>query len=151
MVSSVSRGQERGEESCTTTSGWGGNAVLHIAFGFRTKDSATEITITPITITAVIPEYNEELWWEVHKKVHWYLSQDERVGKFKVISAHDVMGEGYGHTLKRVIDTSDDDWILIIDSDNTYNPADVSRLVDETAFSDMVVAERRGAITASSI
>jgi len=79
------------------------------------------------------------------------LSKDTRVYPWRVEVVNDFSGKGYGHTLKRGIERSKGDWILIMDADFTYSPWDIHKLIDELPYSDMVVAERRGTFGASGV
>jgi glycosyltransferase involved in cell wall biosynthesis len=74
------------------------------------------------------------------------LKNARRRGKINKIVEHEE-NMGYGASLKSGIRISKYKWILIIDADSTYNPADIPKLIERTDFHDMVVGSRtkRGA------
>lgn len=99
----------------------------------------------------VIPSYKEKNLKELEDRVDVALRYDIRVKKHEIIIVKDNIGKGYGYSLKRGIKKAKHDWILILDADFTYSPADIPRLICDVPYSDMVVAERRGTLAASGL
>lgn len=105
--------------------------------------------VTIPSLSVIIPNYNEKNVHILEAKIRSVLERDDRVDRFDIHVVNDFSGNGYGHSLKRGINRSHGMWILIIDADSTYNHYDIPRLIDDVIFSDMIIAERRGTITAS--
>ena len=54
------------------------------------------------------------------------------------------VNRGYGRTLLSGIEAAAHDWILIIDADGSYPPAEIAKLLPHIPAFDMVVGERGG-------
>ena len=104
-----------------------------------------------INLSVIIPSYKEKNVWRLRQQIEFYCHHCMFIERFEVIIANDPKGSGYGATLKRGIAMAKYRWILIMDADFTYPPREISRLVLETRWADMVIAERRGTITASGL
>lgn len=102
-----------------------------------------------INLSIVIPSKNEFHVDILGHQIYFVLTGNKQINNFEVIIEQDAKATGYGATIKRAIAKSKYEWILIIDGDFTYAALDIERLVMFHECADMVVSERRGAISAS--
>lgn len=114
-------------------------------------------------ISAVIPAFNEEN--AVAPTINGVRAALEASGlKFEIITVDDgsadgtaaaaeaagskvirhPVNRGYGRTLLSGIEAAAHEWILIIDADGSYPPAEIARLLPHIPAFDMVVGARQG-------
>lgn len=114
-------------------------------------------------ISAVIPAYNEEN--AVAPTINGLRAALEASGlKFEIITVDDgsadgtaaaaeaagskvirhPVNRGYGRTLLSGIAAAAHEWILIIDADGSYPPAEIAKLLPHIPAFDMVVGARQG-------
>ncbi len=110
-------------------------------------------------VSIVIPAFNEEnaiasTIEDIRKYVNAEIivvndgSTDRTLEKLKDVRGIKVVShpynKGYGASLKTGIRAAKNEWILIIDADRTYSPAEIPRLMEFVPEYDMVVGARTG-------
>jgi len=113
------------------------------------------------TLSIIVPVYNESnmlddfiirlkgIMQKITIPVECIVVDDgSRDGSLEIIRDHNLFhivhndNQGYGAALKTGIRSAKNDFICIIDADNTYEPNDILRLINHMDFQDMIVGSR---------
>src|SRR3990172_7502434 len=109
-----------------------------------------------LEVSIILPAYNERfnlksLIPEIDKILSKYnfeiividdASSDgtnQALTDFNIIYKYNGKREGLGKSIKRGIEMSKGEFIIVMDSDGDHNPLNLSQMIEELKFSDMVI------------
>ncbi|OFZ78515.1 MAG: hypothetical protein A2583_05520 [Bdellovibrionales bacterium RIFOXYD1_FULL_53_11] len=119
----------------------------------------------PLSVSVIIPVYNEERVIANTLEQLAAITSQIKNAAFSIICVDDgstddtgkilqrITGiklithpsnRGYGAALKTGINSTNDDWIFIVDADNTYPLQQLEAMIDEASAHDMVIGSRGG-------